>query len=384
MALRYVEGTTLLRRVTRIAASGLASAALAASLAACGSTSAQKAQDDASSSSSAKAGKGINVGIAYDVGGRGDHSFNDSAARGIDKAKKQFGGNVKELTALTTDTESDRLDRLTQLAQAGYNPVIGIGYTYAPSMAKAAKQFPNTTFGIVDSSVNAKNVDSIVFTEEQSSYLGGVAAALKTKKDQVGFIGGVDVPLIKKFQAGFAQGVHDTNPKVKVAVQYLSHGSDTSGFASPDKGQAAAQGMLDNGADVIFTAAGSSGNGAIEAVHGVKGAWAIGVDSDQYQQPDLKQYQSSILTSVVKNVDVGVYDLIQSVQNGKPMTGTNTYSLAKGGVGLATSGGFLNDIQPKLDAAKQKIVSGQVKVKTTPRGMAARTGPCRASVRQVP
>lgn len=361
------EGTSLLRRVTRIAASGIAAAALALSVAGCGSTSAQKAQDsDASSGGSASASGGIRVGIAYDVGGRGDHSFNDSAARGIDEAKKQFGGTVKELTALDTDTETDRLDRLTQLAQAGYNPVIGIGYTYAPSMAEAAKQFPNTTFGIVDSSVNEKNVDSIVFTEEQSSYLGGVAAALKTKKDQVGFIGGVDVPLIKKFQAGFVQGVHDTDPKIKVDVQYLSHGSDTSGFASPDKGEAAAQGMLDQGADVIFTAAGSSGNGAIEAVHGVKGAWAIGVDSDQYQQPGLAQYKSSILTSVVKNVDVGVLDLVKSVHAGKPLTGTNTYSLAKGGVGLTTSGGFTKDIQSRLDAAKQKIVSGQVKVKTTP------------------
>jgi basic membrane protein A len=355
-----------LRRVTRIAASGIASGALALSVAACGSTSAQKAQDsDASSSSSAKTG-GVKVGVAYDVGGRGDHSFNDSAARGIDKAKTQFGGQVKELTAKTTDTEADRLDRLSQLAEAGYNPVVGIGYAYANSMKQAAAKYPNTTFGIVDSSVNAKNVDSIVFTEEQSSYLGGVAAALKTKKKQVGFIGGVDVPLIKKFEAGYTQGVHDTDPKIKVDVQYLSHGSDTSGFASPDKGQAAAQGMLDKGADVIFAAAGSSGTGAIEAIHGKAGTWAIGVDSDQYQQPSLAQYKSSIMTSVVKNVDVGVFDLVKSVHDKKPLTGTNTYSLAKDGVGLATSGGGITDIQSKIDAAKQKIVDGTVKVKTAP------------------
>ncbi|WP_329456018.1 BMP family lipoprotein [Streptomyces sp. NBC_01497] len=353
-----------MRRVTKVAASGIASAALALSLAACGSTSEQKAQDD-SSASSGKAG-GVKVGVAYDVGGRGDHSFNDSAARGIDKAKTQFGGSVKELTAKTTDTEADRLDRLSQLAEAGYNPVVGIGYAYANSMKQAAEKYPNTTFGIVDSSVDAKNVDSIVFTEEQSSYLGGVAAALKTKTDQVGFIGGVDVPLIKKFEAGYTQGVHDTNPKVKVDVQYLSHGSDTSGFASPDKGQAAAQGMLDKGADVVFAAAGSSGSGSIEAVHGKKGAWAIGVDSDQYQQASLAQYKTSILTSVVKNVDVGVYDLVQSVHNKKPLTGTNTYSLAKNGVSLTTSGGYIKDIQAKIDAAKKKIVDGTVKVKTTP------------------
>ncbi|MFI2202281.1 BMP family protein [Streptomyces sp. NPDC020192] len=353
-----------MRRVAKLSAACIATAALAVTATACGSTS---SDNNASPSSSSGGGKGgVKIGLAYDVGGRGDRSFNDSAARGADKAEKEFGGSIKELTAKTSDTPADREQRLTDLAQAGYNPVIAIGYTYAPAVEKVAKQFPKTSFGLVDSVVNGTNVDSITFTEEQSSYLAGVAAALKTKKDHVGFIGGVDIPLIKKFEAGYVQGVHDTNAKVKVDVQYLSHGSDTSGFASPDKGKEAAQGMLDNGADVIYSAAGSSGNGAIEAVHGVKGAWAIGVDSDQYSIPGLAQYKDAILTSAVKNVDVGVYDLIQSVHNGKPLTGNNVYSLAKNGVSLATSGGFLNDIQSKLDAAKQKIVSGQIKVKTTP------------------
>ncbi|MEV6549373.1 BMP family ABC transporter substrate-binding protein [Streptomyces sp. NPDC051597] len=354
-----------MRRVSKIAAAGIATAALALSATACGSTSSEKDKD--SSASSSAGGKGVKVGVAYDVGGRGDHSFNDSAARGIDKAKGEFGGEIKELTAKTTDTEADRVERLTQLAQAGYSPVIGIGYAYANSMKQVAAKFPKTSFGIVDSVVEgAKNVDNIVFTEEQGSYLAGVAAALKTKTDHVGFIGGVDVPLIKKFEAGFVQGVKDTKPGVKVDPQYLSHGSDTSGFASPDKGKAAAQGMLDNGADVVYTAAGSSGNGAIEAVAGKKGAWAIGVDSDQYNQASLAKYKSSILTSVVKNVDIGVYDLVKSVKDGKPLTGTNSYPLAKDGVSLATSGGFIDDIKAKLDEAKKKIVDGQIKVKTTP------------------
>ncbi|MEU6505582.1 MULTISPECIES: BMP family ABC transporter substrate-binding protein [unclassified Streptomyces] len=353
-----------MRRVAKLSAACLATAALAVTATACGSTSSDNNASSSSSSGGAKGG--VKIGLAYDVGGRGDRSFNDSAARGADKAEKEFGGSIKELTAKTSDTPADREQRLTDLAQAGYNPVIAIGYTYAPAVEKIAKQFPKTSFGLVDSVVNGSNVDNITFTEEQSSYLAGVAAALKTKKDHVGFIGGVDIPLIKKFEAGYVQGVHDTNPKVKVDVQYLSHGSDTSGFASPDKGKEAAQGMLDNGADVVYSAAGSSGNGAIEAVSGVKGAWAIGVDSDQYQIPGLAKYKNSILTSAVKNVDVGVYDLIQSVKNGKPLTGNNVYSLAKNGVSLATSGGFLTDIQPKLDAAKQKIVSGQIKVKTTP------------------
>ncbi|WP_406342874.1 BMP family protein [Streptomyces sp. NBC_00648] len=354
-----------MRRVSKIAAAGIATAALALSATACGSTSSEKDKDTSASSSAG--GKGVKVGVAYDVGGRGDHSFNDSAARGIDKAKAEFGGEIKELTAKTTDTEADRVERLTQLAQAGYNPVVGIGYAYANSMKQVAAKFPNTTFGIVDSVVEgAKNVDNIVFTEEQGSYLAGVAAALKSKSGHVGFIGGVDVPLIKKFEAGFVQGVKDTKPSDKVDVQYLSHGSDTSGFASPDKGKAAAQGMLDNGADVVYTAAGSSGNGAIEAVAGKKGTWAIGVDSDQYNQASLGKYKASILTSVVKNVDIGVYDLVKSVKDGKPLTGTNSYPLAKDGVSLATSGGFIDDIKAQIDAAKKKIVDGAIKVKTTP------------------
>jgi basic membrane protein A len=351
------------RRVAKLSAACIATAALALSATACGSTS---SDSDSSSSASSGGGKGVKIGLAFDVGGRGDRSFNDSAARGADKAKTGFGGSIKELTAKTSDTEADREQRLTDLADAGYNPIVGVGFSYATSMQKVAAKYPKVSFGIVDSVVKANNVDSITFTEEQGSYLAGVAAALKTKKNHVGFIGGVDTPLIKKFEAGYVQGVKDTNAKVKVDVQYLTHGSDLSGFSSPDKGKEAAQGMLDKGADIIYTAAGSSGNGAIEAVHGVKGAWAIGVDSDQYNVPGLAKYKSSILTSMVKNVDVGVYDFIKSVHDGKPLTGNQIYSLSKSGVSLATSGGFISDIQPKLDAAKKKIVDGTIKVKTTP------------------
>ncbi|MEU6401609.1 BMP family ABC transporter substrate-binding protein [Streptomyces sp. NPDC046985] len=353
-----------MRRVAKLSAAFIATAALAVTATACGSTSSDNT--NGSSASASGGGKGVKIGLAYDVGGRGDRSFNDSAARGADKAEKDFGGSAKELTAKTSDTEADREQRLSDLADAGYNPIIAVGYAYATSMGKVAAKYPKTSFGIVDSVVDAKNVDSITFTEEQGSYLAGVAAALKTKTHHVGFIGGVDVPLIKKFEAGFVQGAKDTDAKVKVDTQYLSHGSDTSGFASPDKGKEAAQGMLDNGADVVYSAAGSSGNGAIEAVSGKKGAWAIGVDSDQYNIPGLAKYKNSILTSMVKNVDVGVYDFIKSVHDGKPLNGTNTYSLAKNGVSLATSGGFVADIQAKLDAAKKKIVDGEIKVKTTP------------------
>ncbi|MGW1215491.1 BMP family lipoprotein [Streptomyces sp. NPDC002499] len=351
-----------MRRVAKLSAAVAASAALALTATACGSTS---SDSDTSSSASSGGDKGIKIGLAYDVGGRGDRSFNDSAARGADKAEKEFSGSIKELTAKSSDTEADREQRLTDLADAGYNPIVAVGFSYATSVDKVAAKYPKVSFGLIDSVATAKNVDSITFTEEQGSYLAGVAAALKTKKDHVGFIGGVDTPLIKKFAAGYVQGVKDTNSKVKVDVQYLTHGSDLSGFASPDKGKEAASGQLDNGADVIYAAAGSSGNGSIEAVSAVKGAWAIGVDSDQYNIPGLSKYKNSILTSMVKNVDVGVYDFVKSVHDGKPLTGNQIYSLAKGGVGLATSGGFIDDIKTQLDAAKAKIVDGSVKVKTS-------------------
>ena len=346
-----------MRRVSKIAAAGVVSAALALTATACGSSS-------TTSSSSSKGGaKG--VGMAFDVGGRGDHSFNDSAARGMDKADKEFNIGHKEQTASNGETESDREQRLDLLAGAGYNPVVAVGFTYGDAVKKIAAKYPKTTFGIVDSVVDSPNVDSMVFSTEQSSYLAGVAAALKTKTGKVGFIGGVHNTLIGTFQAGFDQGVKDTKPSVTVTDQYL-YETDTKGFNDPTSAQGKAQGMLDNGVDVIYTAAGLSGDGSIQAVAGKSGAWAIGVDSDQYQDAALAKYKNSILTSAVKNVDVAVYDLIKSVHDGKAKTGTNAYDLKTGGVSLATSGGFLTDIQSQIDAAKQKIVSGQITVKSTP------------------
>ncbi|MFE2091823.1 BMP family protein [Streptomyces sp. NPDC059460] len=345
-----------MRRVSKITAACAITAAFALTATACGSSSEESTSSD----------KGqMKIGMAYDVGGRGDNSFNDSAARGLDKAKAEFKAQTKELTAKNGETPADREQRLQSLAEGGYNPVIAIGFAYKDAVDKIAPKYPKVNFGLVDSVADAKNVASIVFTEEQGSYLAGVAAALKSKDGQVGFIGGVDLPLIKKFAAGFQQGVLDTNPKAKVQIQYLSTGSDLSGFGSPDKGKEAAKGMLDKGADVIFAAAGGSGAGSIEAVAGKKGAWSIGVDSDQALDPALSKYKDTILTSVVKNVDAGVYDLVKSVKDGKALTGVQTYSLAKGGVSLTTTGDHLADIQAKLDEAKKKIVDGTITVKTT-------------------
>ncbi len=342
-----------MRRVSKIAAAGVVSAALALTATACGS------------SSTSDSGKNKGVGMAFDVGGRGDHSFNDSAARGMDKADTEFKTGHKELTASNGETESDREQRLDSLAAAGYNPVVAVGFTYGDAVTKIAKKYPKTTFGLVDSVVDQPNVDSMTFATEQSSYLAGVAAALKSKSGKVGFIGGVHNALIGTFQAGFDQGAKATKPSIQVTDQYL-YETDTKGFNDPTSAQGKAQGMLDKGIDVIYSAAGLSGDGSIQAVAGKPGAWAIGVDSDQYNDPALAKYKNSILTSAIKNVDVAVYDLIKSVHDGSPKTGTNTYDLKNGGVSLATSGGFLTDVQSQIDAAKQKIVSGQITVKSTP------------------
>ncbi|MFF5426070.1 MULTISPECIES: BMP family protein [unclassified Streptomyces] len=344
-----------MRRVSKITAACAVTAALAFT-AACGESSTGGSGSDKGT---------VKVGMAYDVGGRGDNSFNDSAARGLDKAKADLGVETKELTAKTGETPADREQRLASLAEGGYNPVIGVGFAYKDAIDKVAGKFPKTTFGLIDSVSDKKNVDSIVFTEEQGSYLAGVAAALKSKDGKIGFIGGVDLPLIKKFAAGFQQGVKDTKPGASVQIQYLSTGTDLSGFGAPDKGKAAAKGMLDKGIDVVFAAAGGSGAGAIEAVAAKPGTWAIGVDSDQAKDPALSKYAGSIMTSVVKNVDTGVFELIKSVKDGKSMTGTHSYSLAENGVSLTTTGDHLKDIQAKLDEAKKKIVDGKIKVATT-------------------
>ena len=343
-----------MRRVIKIAAATAATAALAFTATACGESSTEAA---------GKGNKGI--GLAFDVGGRDDHSFNESAARGVDKAKQELGVDAKMLTAKNNETEADREQRLTQLAEAGYNPVIGVGFNYGKSIAKVAKEFPKTTFAVVDSVSEGKNIDSIVFSEHEGSYLAGVAAAKKSKTGKVGFIGGVNNALIQKFQAGFEQGVRDTDKQVEVKSEYLYANNDK-GFNDPAAAKEKAKGMLDRGYDVIYSAAGQSGAGAIEAISAKKGTWAIGVDSDQYAQPGLAKYKDSILTSVVKNVDVAVFDVIKSVKDGKPLTGVNAYTLKKDGVSLATSGGFIDDIKGDIEAAKKKIADGEIKVKDTP------------------
>ncbi|MFF8374872.1 BMP family protein [Streptomyces sp. NPDC015661] len=353
-----------MRRITRITTVGIASAALALSVTACG-----KSSTGSSSSSASASGAAVKAAIAYDIGGRGDQSFNDAAYAGLKKAESELGVKGAEAEPSQGESDADKVARLTSLARAGNNPVIGVGFSYAPAIAKVAKSFPKTTFGLIDdTSVTAPNIANLVFNEEQGSYLAGVAAAKASKTGTVGFIGGVEVPLIKKFEAGFTQGVKDTNPKAKVLTQYLTQPPNFDGFSKPDLGKAAAQGQLDKGADVIYAAAGLAGSGSIEAA-ATAGKWAIGVDSDQYNQAGLAKYKDHILTSVTKDVSGSVYNVIKSVKDGKPESGEIRYGLATNGVGLADSNpayAKMTDLIAAVDAAKKNIVDGKITVKTAP------------------
>ncbi|WP_031073439.1 BMP family lipoprotein [Streptomyces sp. NRRL WC-3742] len=353
-----------MRRSMKLAAVVLSGSLGMASLAACGAKS-----TDNNTASSGGASDSLKVGMAYDIGGRGDQSFNDSAARGLDKAKADLGVSVTEAEAKPGEAEADKETRLKNLVDGGYKTIVAVGFVYQPAVNKVAKDNPNVKFAIIDSNDKDQpsNVTSLLFAEQEGSYLAGVAAANKSKAKHVGFIGGVQSELIKKFEAGYKAGVKSVDSSIVVETTYLTTPPDFTGFTSPDKGKEAAQGQLDKGADVIYSAAGSSGNGAIEAVANAK-KFAIGVDSDQATQPALAKYKDAILTSMVKNVDNAVFSYIDSVKKGQNPTGIKLFDLKADGVSLATTGGKIDDIQDKLKTAADAIKSGQTKIPVTPEG----------------
>jgi basic membrane protein A len=341
----------------------LASATLA--LTACGGGSTSSSASPAASGASSGAAKSkVKVGLAYDIGGRGDKSFNDSAAAGLDKAKTDFGVETKELSASKGETDADKEQRLRLLAQGGYNPVIGIGFAYATALGKVAKAFPDTKFAIVDDATAGSNITNLVFAENEGSFLVGAAAALKSKTGNVGYIGGCLVPLLQKFEAGFTAGAKAVNPSIKIQIKYLSNPPTCSGFNDPAAGTETANGMYDAGADIIFAAAGGSGTGVFQSAK-AKSKKAIGVDSDQYQSASA-DVQPVIMTSMLKKVDVAVYSFIKSFTDGSPLTGVQTFDLSKDGVGYATSGGQVDDIKTKLDDFKSQIVAKKITVPDKP------------------
>lgn len=313
------------------------------------------------------------VGVAYDVGGRGDQSFNDSAYRGLEKAVKDLGASCIEAKATTSDNDSIREQRLQTLADQGFNPVIAVGFLYSPAAAKVAKANPNTKFAVIDGysttiATDAKNLSDLVFAENEGSYLVGVAAALTTKSKHVGFIGGTHGDLIKKFEAGYVAGVKSVDPAIKIDIQYLTEDpSDAAtGFENPAGGKQAAEAMYQGGADVVYHAAGKSGLGLFQAaVAAGEGKWAIGVDSDQYLTAAADQ-KPHILTSMLKRIDTAVFEYVKAVKDNTVKSGFVLYDLKADGVGYSTSGGFVDPIKSQIDAAADKIKSGAVKVPEKP------------------
>jgi basic membrane protein A len=349
----------------------LAAGALA--LAACGSsggsttTTTPSASGTSASATPSETKPAVKVGLAYDIGGRGDQSFNDAAAAGLDKAASELGVEIKELEATQGETDAQKEERLTTLAEGGYNPVIAVGFAYAVSLEKVAKAFPDTSFAIIDDSSLSeknKNVTSLVFAENQGSFLVGAVAAQASKSGNIGFIGGVNIPLIQKFEAGYTAGAKAVNPAIKVQVKYLTEAPDFSGFGDPAKGKVTAQGMFQAGADVVYHAAGGSGSGVFDAAAAAKGL-AIGVDSDQYltAKPAVKDV---VITSMLKRVDVAVFDDIKAFVDGTPLSGVIVFDLAKDGVGYAKSNPAVKPYEAKTDELRQQVIDGTITVPEKP------------------
>ena len=315
-------------------------------------------------------GSALKIGLAYDIGGRGDASFNDLAAAGFDQAIKDLDvkkENTRELSAAPSEDESVKRTRLRQLAREGFDPIVAVGFAYTESLKVVAPEFPDVRFGLVDSAVpGAANVTPLVFAEQEGAFLAGVVAAYQSKKCHVGFVGGVDIPLIHKFEAGYVQGAKAAAPKIVVEKKYITPATDFSGFQDPAKGLETAKGLIDKGADVLYPAAGASGIGVFSAVKQA-GVLAIGCDADQYNQPALADTRDVIVASSLKRVDVAVHDFVRAAASDDLASLPEVFDLKVNGVGYATSGGRIDArLQGILEGFKARIIDGTIKVADKP------------------
>jgi len=314
------------------------------------------------------------VGVVYDIGGRGDKSFNDSAYAGLQAAQKEQGDKLQAKDVEPNPDGSNRKELLDGLADEGYGLIFGIGFLFSEDIAKSAKENPDTQYAVIDGfdplcTEKGKNLLCIGFQEEQGSFLVGAAAALKTKSNVVGFVGGQEGDLIKKFQAGYEAGVKyiadQKGKKVKVLVDYA--GNTPEAFRNPAKGKELALKQISEGADVIYHASGGTGAGVI-ATAADKKIYAIGVDSDQSLTASPEE-QKWILTSMLKRVDNAVQQTIAAYVNGTETGGLKTFGLKDGGIDYAQNQynkELLGDIPTTLDELKQKIIDGEIKVPTKP------------------
>lgn len=304
------------------------------------------------------------IAIAYDQVGR-DSGFNELARDGAQRVVDAFEADFIEVTAEADDTDADLEERLALLAEARAGIVFVIGAAYAGPLANVAPNFPDTWFGIVDdSSLNEPNVVGILFNEEQGSFLVGAAAALTSKTGSVGFIGAIEIPVLQKYEAGFIAGARAADPDVEVQVAYLAQSPDDASRSDSTQAREAALRMYDAGADVVFAAGGDSGDGVILAARD-RGLWAIGADSDQYQEAD-PSVRDVILTSMLKRADVATYTIGMEIAMGVPKDGNNVFGVGVGGIGYSTSGGFVDPIKAQLDVFAARIASGEILVPRTP------------------
>jgi basic membrane protein A and related proteins len=288
--------------------------------------------------------------VVFDMGGKFDKSFNEAAYNGIEKWKKETGKNY---LSFEITNESQREQAIRRMAEKGASPIIGIGFGQASSIEKVAKEFPKLSFAIIDMVVDAPNVQSVVFKEQEGSFLVGVMAAMASKTGKVGFVGGMDIPLIRKFECGYKQGAMYANPKAEM----IGNMTGTTGAAwnDPARGGELAKAQFAQGVDVVFAAAGGTGIGVYQAAKD-SGKLAIGVDSNQnHIQP------GTMLTSMLKRVDVAVYNVAKAQKPGLQVLG-----LKEGGVDYAVDANNAKlvtaDMKKKVEAAKADIISGKIKV----------------------
>lgn len=298
----------------------------------------------------AASGAAAEPAIVYDLGGKFDKSFNEAAYRGMEQWKKETG---KQYLEFEVANESQREQAIRRMAERGASPIIAMSFSQASAIEKVAKEFPKLQFAIVDDVVKQPNVQSVIFKEHEGSFLVGVMAAIASKTGKTGFVGGMDIPLIRKFQCGYEQGVKYINPKAEVVANMT--GTTGAAWNDPTRGGELAKAQFSKGVDVIFAAAGGTGAGVYQAAKD-GGKLAIGVDSNQnHMQP------GTMLTSMIKRVDVAVYNISKAH---KP--GLNLLGLKEGGVDYAMDEHNAKlvsaDMKKRVDAAKADIVSGKIKV----------------------
>lgn len=310
----------------------------------------------------------VDVGIVFDVGGRGDKSFNDGAYLGGERAEKELGAHVR---FIEPGDGSDRESGLRLLAAEGMDLVVGVGFIFSDDLTQLAKEYPNTKFAGIDYSIGVDslghpippppNLAALKFREEEGSFLVGALAALVSKTGKVGFVGGMNFPLIHKFDAGFRAGVKHVCPRCTVISQYA--GVTPEAFRNPGRGKELALSQYQQGVDVIYHAAGSTGLGVFEAARQT-GKLAIGVDADQYQEAP-----GHILTSMVKGVDVAVYQATQWVKDGTFKGGVYQLGLKEGGVGYVFDEHNQALIPPpvraRVEQLRDEIIAGRIKVPDT-------------------